>query len=528
MELLENGTAIIVEHRDVSLEEGTELFIYIEEKMGIEVIDFHVEGMTEISDWDSLESREEKEGHYTILDREDGVELVWGIGDYGRNQYTLTYVVSNVVTQLHDGQSMHWDFNTYGTLPPEEMAVSIRGPFSLDGESTRIWGFGYDGRVEWSEGEVLAYSEEPLYADQRFTVLVQFLDVPFLTSFYQDRTMEQVVNEAQEDPGRGGGSGIATSMIALIVGGAVTLLLTLFGVLIKIESLKKEAGKMPNKYEQDKRNKGMYYTEIPYKDGEMTDIAFLLKQLGKGGFEHYFSAFLLKWAKEGCLRIDEVEGKRKQPRLVFLPESFNQLQKKAIRQSTVEQTLWSSLLEASNEQQHLSNKEMKKWAEKQADQITAIEQQLEKDSMDYLAAEHYITEETLSFIWMRLPYVGITKKGQRLYDRLTQFDQHLSALKKNKELSYRQLIPEESFLIWASLFGKEEEVISRLDTLMPEWQDEEVLPHYFFSYSGLHTFSSSMHSGYVNSGQSSASGFSGSASVGGGGGAVGGGGGGVR
>lgn len=531
MELLENGTAIIVEHRDVTLEEGSELYIYIEEEMGIEVIDFHVEGMMERADWDSDLSREEKTDYYGMIDIEDGVELVWGIGDYGRNQYTLTYVVSNVVTQLHDGQSMHWNFNTFGTLPPEEIGISIRGPFPFSEDSTRLWGFGYDGRVELAEGEVLAFSEEPLYANQLFTVLVQFLNAPFLTSYYQDLTMEQAVNRAQENPGRGRDRGLASGLLVLIVGSVVTLFLTLFGFFVKIESLKKEAGKIPNRYEQEKRNRGLSYTDIPYKEGNITDIAFLLKQLGKGTVEQYFFAFLLKWSKEGCLKIEEVEGKRKQQaRLTFVPEAYEQIKKKDVRLSSVEEKLWSSLLKASSEQNQMSNREVKKWAEKQASEIAAIEQEIEKDSKGYLAAEDCIREETLSFMWMRLPYVSITKKGQILYDRLSQFDQYLAALDKDEALSYKQLIPQDSFLIWASLFGKEEEVISRLDSLLPEWKagEGEDLPCYYMYYHSLHSLSTSMHNGYVSSSHSAAGGFGGSSSVGGGGGAVGGGGGGVR
>ncbi|MFO8069001.1 MAG: hypothetical protein R6U02_03310, partial [Alkalibacterium sp.] len=68
VELLENGTGIITEQRDVILESGTENYIVIQEEDGLEVIDFQVEGLTEEDEWDSDRSREEKAGTYGIIE----------------------------------------------------------------------------------------------------------------------------------------------------------------------------------------------------------------------------------------------------------------------------------------------------------------------------------------------------------------------------------------------------------------------------------------------------------------------------
>ncbi|WP_343753757.1 hypothetical protein [Alkalibacterium iburiense] len=127
------------------------------------------------------------------------------------------------------------------------------------------------------------------------------------------------------------------------------------------------------------------------------------------------------------------------------------------------------------------------------------------------------------------PFIAVTNKGQRLLDQLTQYENHLISMAKDKTLSYRQLIPEESFLIWAALYGKEEELIKRLEDLMPDWSEGDMasFPPYYMHYYGLQVFSSSMHSGRAAAGYSSA-GMGGGTSIGGGGGAMGGGGGGAR
>lgn len=531
VELLENGTAIITEQRDMTMDEGTELYIVINEEEGIEVIDFYVENMTGQSEWDSGQSREEKADTYGILDVPEGKELVWGIGDYGRQNYEVNYTVSNMVRQLDDGQSMHWNFNTFGDIQPENMTIEISGPFSFSEEETRIWGFGYEGQIELTDGLVYSYTEEPIQSDQPVTVLVQFLNDPFLLSYYEDRSLESVVEEAQNEPGRGAESGPNMGFVAIIIGGVAAMIAGIVGAVVKVEKLKKEQGKIPNSQEQRKRNKGLYFTNVPYKEGDIIDIAFFLRQLQKGSFEHYFFAFLLKWSKDSSLIIEEEKGKKKkQSRLTFLPDTFNRRRENSVDISSVELQLWDTLVEASDENNQMSNKEMKKWAEKNADKLSKFEKLIEDESKETLIREGYIKEESITFLTARLPFISITKKGQKVYDQLTQFENHLDALSKDESLSYKQLIPEESFLMWASLFGKEEEVINLLEELLPEWDEQDVdfIPYYYTHYYGLHVFSSSMHSGYSSAGYSSAGGFGGATSVGGGGGAVGGGGGGAR
>ncbi|MCC5894250.1 MAG: DUF2207 domain-containing protein [Alkalibacterium sp.] len=533
MELLENGTAIITEQREMTMDEGTELFIVINEEQGLEVIDFHVENMTGLSEWDSDQSRDEKADTYGILDTRDGKELVWGIGDYGRQTYELNYTVSNVVRQLNDGQSMHWNFNTFGDIQPETMTIEITGPFSFSDADTRIWGFGYEGQIELVDGSVYSYTEGAIQSDRPATVLVQFLNDPFLLSYYEDRTLESVLEEAESNASRGGGgdSEFDGRILAAIFGGIALLFGGIIGLIVKIEQSKKEQGKIPTSHEQRKRNKGLYFTDIPYKDGDITDIAFFLKQLQKGSFEHYFFAFLLKWSKDNCLIIEEEKGKKKkQSRLTFLPDTFKRRRENSVDVSDVETQLWDTLIEASDENNQMSSKEMKKWAEKNAEKLSSFEKLILDESKNKLISEGYIIEETLSFLTVRIPFTAITKKGQRTYDQLTQFENHLDAISKDDSLSYRQLIPEESFLMWASLYGKEEEVITQLEQLLPGWDEQEIdyIPYYYTHYYGLHVFSSSMSSGYTSAGYSSSAGFGGATSIGGGGGAIGGGGGGAR
>src|SRR5699024_786103 len=114
VELQADGSGIITESRRMYLTEDTEIYITFDHLSGSEVTDFEVsdfgEPLEEESDWDVSASREEKAGKYGIVETSDGIELCWGIGDYGEHEYTVTYTMTNLVRQLEDGQGMNWQF----------------------------------------------------------------------------------------------------------------------------------------------------------------------------------------------------------------------------------------------------------------------------------------------------------------------------------------------------------------------------------------------------------------------------------
>lgn len=533
VELLENGTGIITEERDMILDSGTELYIVINEEDGLELLDFQVDGLREVDDWDSDLSREEKAGTYGMIQDGDSIELVWGISEYGEQSYTLSYAVANVVRQLNDGQSLFWDFNTFGELEPENLVIEISGPQPFSEEDTRLYGFGYEGQVDLVDGVLRSTSEGGVEADRPVAILMQFMNDPFIPSYYVDETLEEQVERAEAETSRGGEGSIDSSILATALAFLVAGFLAFIFALFNIDARKKEQGKVPSASIQRKRNKGLMFTAIPYKDGELTDIAFFLQQLHKGTYEQYIFAYLLKWSKEKLVSIKteaDESGDAETTVLTFAPHTFRKKRENSLNTSHFELELWELFVAASDDKNQLTNEEMTSWAEKNGKELQALQQSLMDESQAVLIKEGYLKEKTLKFMTMKLPFMGITKKGQKLYDRLTQFENHINALKKDPSLSYRQLIEEKDFLIWASLYGKEEDVISQLEEVVPEWQTQQIegLPYFYTGYYGIHMMSTSVHTGLSNGGYTHTGGTGGPTSIGGGGGAIGGGGGGVR
>ncbi|MEG0475123.1 MAG: hypothetical protein RR548_05425 [Carnobacterium sp.] len=98
-----------------------------------------------MKDWDADASLEEKTGHYGTVETGSGLELIWGIGEYGENEYEVSYTLSNLVRELEDGQALLWNFDTFSDIPAENLTVEITGFEPFTEENVRFWGFGFDG-----------------------------------------------------------------------------------------------------------------------------------------------------------------------------------------------------------------------------------------------------------------------------------------------------------------------------------------------------------------------------------------------
>src|SRR5699024_2359286 len=125
VELQEDGSAIVEETRNMTADDGTELYIEMNNLQDSEVSNFSVKGFNFNPVWDSDQSLEEKEEYYGIIRDGDDAELVWGMGEQGDETYQLTYTLSNVVRNLNDGQGLLWNFDTFLGIPTEDLTLMI-------------------------------------------------------------------------------------------------------------------------------------------------------------------------------------------------------------------------------------------------------------------------------------------------------------------------------------------------------------------------------------------------------------------
>ena len=162
--LNDNGSADIVDTRIMDIDEqGTECYIVISNMEGSLIKNFSVTDergveYVKMQNWNTGLSREEKNDHCGIIEKVDGYELCWGMGEKGPHTYKIRYTVTDVVRRYKDADGFNYMFVNQGLSPiPEDVIVIIRAPHlegGLTKDNVKVWGFGYEGLCIIEDGVV--------------------------------------------------------------------------------------------------------------------------------------------------------------------------------------------------------------------------------------------------------------------------------------------------------------------------------------------------------------------------------------
>ncbi|WP_227995166.1 DUF2207 domain-containing protein [Oceanobacillus sp. CFH 90083] len=551
VELQEDGSGIVTEHRQMNMDEGTELFINMANLDGSELLDFSVDGFTEDPNWDSDDSREEKAGKYGTLSTSDGVELVWGIGEYGENTYTITYTLSDLVRNLEDGQAMLWNFDTFSDIPAQHLTVEISGfePFTQD--TVNFWGFGFEGDMQLVDDRIIWGSNGE--ADGDVIVLTQFP-----TDYFQaQQTVDMTLSEQQEEAMDGStyntsdNTTMALIIVGAVVGFSLLILIGTFLIVRKANRVKREAGAMKPLHKRIAENKGRTYAAVPYAGEDYAGLSALLTQMKLGYFEDIFQAYLLKWSVNEKISIEAEEesaffGKKYRTTLTIKdikneldkhPTTFGELTDQIEAEAyeeTYETGLWTMLLDAADRNGVVTDKDIQKWGKKHADEVSTFADYLKDYSEAYLEQQGLFTFEEIKIFGFLQSITIASNEGEKLADRLIQFDNYLSESDINQFSNASKPLSLKDMMLWNVLLGKSEKVSKKFDGFVPDDMHEEEWIYHNFWYGTYYTrtnLSTGLASGGFHSSTSSAAaagGSGGATGVGGGGGAGGGGGGGAR
>lgn len=128
----------------------------------------------------------------------NGVELCWGISNYGNRTYTLKYDISNFVTQYTDTQGIYFNFlNLDQSVDNAKIIIHSDIPFSLD--NSRIWAFGNNGSINFEDGKIVLESGGFLSKSQYMVGLVRFETNLFNTSNSSSKSFDDVYDSAMSD-----------------------------------------------------------------------------------------------------------------------------------------------------------------------------------------------------------------------------------------------------------------------------------------------------------------------------------------
>ena len=140
-----NGNAYVVETLDTNVDKGTEWYHSFEKLEDKKIIDFSVTDdngnlYTDVGNWNPKWSFDEKKYKSGINYTNDGIELCFGLSEYGHRTYTLKYTITNFITQYTDAQGTYTDNGYYQSANSSGIAGTLQTVF--DQLSTSIAGTG--------------------------------------------------------------------------------------------------------------------------------------------------------------------------------------------------------------------------------------------------------------------------------------------------------------------------------------------------------------------------------------------------
>lgn len=533
VEIDKNGIAKVNEVWQINEDnkDYTERYKLINNLRGIKIEDFSVEALgkdfTELMPWDIDASFEDKAYHYGRIDREDEVELTWGISEFKDNIYNLSYKVNPLVVGLNDSDMLFFQFVGDNFDPkPENVDIIIKG--FEDFKDVKMWGFGMEGEIHNVDGVIQMKSSG--YVDYA-TVMLKFPKGYFNTAYKIDKNFEDYANMAAEGShweNREGetyekpmSTGEKTAL-----GGVFAAVLAIIYFVARAVSLSFNKRKIQNKKELPKIKdlKGEYFKEIPY-EGAMEDLAYFIAEayLVTGDLVgNYINAFILKWSLQGAIEFIE-EGKG-------YSDNKIKILKRPENMGPMEEELFDMISAAKEEsdEEYITAKGFKKYVRKHRKEMENYYEEFQTSSIRNLRErgylEDYVYEKKFLGSKRRGKELRVTEKGKVLYENLIKFKNYL---KDNLEQVTEEVEFEkwEEYLIYSSIFFLDKEFV----------EGAKAYPAYVNNYAlyNTHILATRNFSKKINQSYQSGSGFTnggvgGSTSVGGGGGSFGGGGGGGR
>ena len=468
--LYNDGTAYITQTWNCNFIDGTEGYIPIENLGEMSISDFLVSDIggayTYVEDWDVNASFKEKAGKYGMLKTDNGYELCWGISDYGEKRYAIEYKINNLVGSYLDFDGFNFQFinSGMGTLPTDvTVKIVMQDGIKLDANNAGIWAFGFDGQINFEDGNVVAYTESPLSSSSDSVIIMLQLNKGLINpTRLVDESFEEVKAEAIKgsdyDSGTAEdeGSPLTTEeeSESMFIG-FVIMALPIVGVIYLLARKGKYEKKLKALYEG-----ANYFREVPIA-GDLEATFVLAKEFDQTDDDgDLIGAAFLKLINEGCLEpMNEKTvgffGKEKESislRLVHPPQS----------EGVTVKMLYDLLVLASGDEQILQELELEKYCKKNhKDMLGIIEAAEQAGKNTLMQIESYDTSKEAKPL-------GLSQHGEDLISNIMGFKKYLLEFSLIGERSIAESIIWQDYLTFATVLGIADKALEQFANVYPD------------------------------------------------------------
>ncbi len=469
-----DGNASVTEIWNANVTEGTEGWHPYYNLGSAEISDLEVTmdgtSFTTVDNWNVNNSFSEKAHKAGIYNAGDGeIDLCFGITSYGSHIYTLKYKINGFVSRTEDADMIYWNLFPHNfSAAPQNVSITIYSDFTYP-DTLDVWGYGkygapcyvYDGKIEMT-------SDGPLNSDEYLTILVKFEKGTFNTTNILDSNFDNYLNMANDGAiNYNDKESLWDKVFGIIIAlGTVLINLIIWIVIIgfSIASSKKnnnlDFGKTGNKVKKDV----MPFREIPCKKDVfraywVADSYNLNKKK-----EDFLGAIILKWLKDGNIRIEKVSTKKLfkdkvEDNIIF--ENNNNL-------NDLENKLYNYMYEASKDGK-LESGEFTKWCSNHYDKILAWFDDVLKYEIKMLVNENKaIEEEVTTFKIFKSTKYNIDPSMMEEAEQMAGLKKFLKEFTLIKQREPIEVKLWNEYLMYASIFGIADEVANQFKKLYPE------------------------------------------------------------
>ncbi len=512
------GNAHVTEIWDALLTQGTEGYKPYYNLGNSSITDYKVklnnQEYTYVDNWDIEASFNEKKYLNGLHDIDNGIELCFGISEYGNNTYTLSYTINNFVANLSDSQMIYWQLIPYELSDkPEKIYIKVYSDFAYS-DDTPVWGFGYgdknnEGYAYVYDGYIEMTKEGSLDSDEYVVLLAKFPENTFETTNNIAKDFDDVLDEAEE------GSTVYhkktntfLGILGLIFMAFLNLLpFLIIAIVIGILISQPKYGTKRLKFNKGAKDlkDAPYFRDIPCNKDIFTAywVACNYNLIKKN--TDFLGAILLKWLKNNNIENIKVSEKEKALKLL----SSDNL-------SEVEVELYE-MMRIASEDGILEKNEFTKWCKNNYSKILNwFNKVIDVETNNFVDKGLIKVENNKYYVQDEMKKYALEMKG--LKDFLNDF----SNIQDREAIEVKLW---DEYLMYAQIFGIAKKVAKEFKRLYPDVLTDDTYDDIIFihtiSYEGVSA--ASVAKSRVESYSSGGGGFS---SSGGGGGSFGGGGGG--
>ena len=530
----DEGNASVTEVWECYATEGTEVYHPYYNLGNSKITDLTVsddkEEYTTLSHWNTSGDLEDKAYKCGINKISDGVELCWGISEYGYHTYTAKYKISNFVSELTDSQMIYW------TLIPHNFSdsignayIKIHSNFNID-DSVGVWGYGnYGGTAYVYDGYIEMQSDGSLSKSEYMNILVQFPLETFKCNNKLGNDFEHYYNMAED--GATHYTYEDDSFETIITRIAVVVMFICFwgfifsviGYIIFSNLKHYDFGPEGKKITKN----APYFRDIPcnkdlYRAYFIANEYNILKNKND-----IAGAIILKWIKDGIISVrQETKGKilKKEEAVITIINENPKITNKN-EQKLFDLLCKQSILEVDGNKT-VDNEKLKKWCEDHYERVFSWFDSVLKEEKDKLVEEGLLIKKKATFL--KIFKYDIYEISQELREDAVQIAGLKRFLLDYTLIKEREAIEVhlfEEYLIFAQMLGIAKKVAKQFSELYPDLVEQSC----FYSYDNFYFVNayaySAVHDASVarSRAESYSSGGGGFSSGGGGGGSFGGG-----